>query len=117
MPPVIGITMDDEHARPGVHVLRDEYVRSVEQAGAIPVVLVPGTPAEAGPLLERLDGTKVEQFYRDEPLSQEQVSMKWDGEWHITYEVFRDLGAAFGAVLILIYILIIGWFGSFQTAQ
>jgi multidrug efflux pump subunit AcrB len=41
--------------------------------------------------------------------------MKWDGEWHITYEVFRDLGAAFGAVLILIYILIIGWFGSFET--
>jgi len=65
--------------------------------------------------VERPDGTMIEQFYRDEPLSQEQASMKWDGEWHITYEVFRDLGAAFGIVLILIYILIIGWFGSFQT--
>jgi multidrug efflux pump subunit AcrB len=71
--------------------------------------------AERVEQLERPDGTKVEQFYRDEPLSQEQVAMKWDGEWHITYEVFRDLGAAFGAVLILIYILIIGWFGSFET--
>jgi len=30
--------------------------------------------------------------------------MKWDGEWHITYEVFRDLGIAFGAVMVLIYI-------------
>ena len=39
--------------------------------------------------------------------------MKWDGEWHITYEVFRDLGLAFAAVLILIYILVVGWFQSF----
>ena len=33
--------------------------------------------------------------------------MKWDGEWHITYEVFRDLGIAFAAVLVLIYILVV----------
>src|SRR5512138_820507 len=39
--------------------------------------------------------------------------MKWDGEWHISYEVFRDLGLAFAAVLILIYILVTGWFQSF----
>ena len=42
-------------------------------------------------------------------------SMKWDGEWHITYEVFRDLGIAFAAVLILIYALVVGWFQSFLT--
>ena len=42
-------------------------------------------------------------------------AIKWDGEWHITLEVFRDLGLAFGAVLILIYILMVGWFGSFLT--
>ena len=41
--------------------------------------------------------------------------MKWDGEWHITIEVFRDLGIAFGAVLVLIYILMVGWFKSFVT--
>jgi multidrug efflux pump subunit AcrB len=41
--------------------------------------------------------------------------MKWDGEWHITYEVFRDLGLAFAAVLVLIYILVVGWFQSFRT--
>jgi multidrug efflux pump subunit AcrB len=41
--------------------------------------------------------------------------MKWDGEWHITYEVFRDLGLAFAAVLVLIYILVVGWFQSFTT--
>jgi multidrug efflux pump subunit AcrB len=42
-------------------------------------------------------------------------ALKWDGEWHITYEVFRDLGIAFAAVLILIYILVVGWFQSFTT--
>ena len=41
--------------------------------------------------------------------------MKWDGEWHITYEVFRDLGIAFAAVLVLIYVLVVGWFQSFVT--
>ena len=39
--------------------------------------------------------------------------MKWDGEWHITYEVFRDLGLAFAAVLVLIYILVVWWFAGF----
>jgi multidrug efflux pump subunit AcrB len=42
-------------------------------------------------------------------------AMKWDGEWHITFEVFRDMGIAFGVVMILIYILVVGWFGSFVT--
>jgi multidrug efflux pump subunit AcrB len=41
--------------------------------------------------------------------------MTWDGEWHITYEMFRDLGIAFAAVLILIYILVVAWFQSFKT--
>ncbi len=61
------------------------------------------------------DGSQVAQLYTAQPLSEEQPSLKWDGEWQITYEVFRDLGAAFGAVLVLIYLLLIGWFGSFRT--
>lgn len=43
------------------------------------------------------------------------TTVKWDGEWFITYEVFRDLGAAFAAVMILIYILVVGWFRSFAV--
>ncbi|HUI05539.1 MAG TPA: efflux RND transporter permease subunit, partial [Verrucomicrobiae bacterium] len=50
-----------------------------------------------------------------QPFSTETFSMKWDGEWHITYEVFRDLGAAFAVVLVLIYVLVVGWFRSFKT--
>ena len=49
------------------------------------------------------------------PFSDQEPAMKWDGEWHITIEVFRDLGAAFGACLILIYVLMVGWFRSFIT--
>lgn len=49
------------------------------------------------------------------PFTTQEPSIKWDGEWHITIEVFRDLGIAFAAVLVLIYILMVGWFRSFIT--
>jgi multidrug efflux pump subunit AcrB len=49
------------------------------------------------------------------PFTDFQPAIKWDGEWHITIEVFRDLGLAFAAVLVLIYLLMVGWFGSFIT--
>jgi multidrug efflux pump subunit AcrB len=42
-------------------------------------------------------------------------AFKWDGEWQITYEVFRDMGIAFAAVLVLIYLLVVGCFRSFVT--
>jgi multidrug efflux pump subunit AcrB len=60
-------------------------------------------------------GQKVEIFNATLPTNSSEYAMKWDGEWHITYEVFRDLGIAFAAVLILIYILVVGWFQSFAT--
>lgn len=41
--------------------------------------------------------------------------VKWDGEWFITYEVFRDLGSAFAVVMVLIYVLVLGWFRSFAV--
>jgi multidrug efflux pump subunit AcrB len=49
------------------------------------------------------------------PERTDRFSMKWDGEWHITVEVFRDLGLAFAAVLVVIYVLVVGWFRSFVT--
>ncbi|MBX3171974.1 MAG: efflux RND transporter permease subunit [Candidatus Eremiobacteraeota bacterium] len=42
-------------------------------------------------------------------------SLKWDGEWQVTYEVFRDMGIAFAVVVVLIYALMVGWFESFTT--
>jgi multidrug efflux pump subunit AcrB len=61
------------------------------------------------------EGYELKQYYTAQPWLQEKYSMKWDGEWHITYEVFRDLGIAFGAVLIIIYILVVAWFRNFLT--
>jgi multidrug efflux pump subunit AcrB len=61
-------------------------------------------------------GYAVEQYKGTTlPERTDRFSMKWDGEWHITVEVFRDLGLAFAAVLVLIYVLVVGWFGSFKT--
>jgi multidrug efflux pump subunit AcrB len=59
------------------------------------------------------EGYSMVQYTAREPFFTDRYSMKWDGEWHITYEVFRDLGIAFAAVLILIYILVVAWFQSF----
>jgi multidrug efflux pump subunit AcrB len=60
-------------------------------------------------------GYKLERHVAAQPGTDRKNAMKWDGEWHITYEVFRDLGLAFAAVLVLIYILVVGWFQSFRT--
>lgn len=61
------------------------------------------------------DGRKIEVLASRQPWSEEHLGMKWDGEWHITFEVFRDLGIAFGAVMVLIYILVVAWFRDFTT--
>ncbi|MGD8377949.1 MAG: efflux RND transporter permease subunit, partial [Acidobacteriota bacterium] len=61
------------------------------------------------------DGTTVGAYYRSQPASDEVAAVKWDGEWHITYEVFRDLGIAFAIVLVVIYALILGWFRAFTA--
>jgi multidrug efflux pump subunit AcrB len=89
-------------------------------AGAIesPVYAIAKMNAE----LRKLDarefgggGAKLEILNAAMPFNDAQPTVKWDGEWHITIEVFRDLGAAFGACLILIYVLMVGWFRSFLT--
>jgi multidrug efflux pump subunit AcrB len=59
------------------------------------------------------EGYTLKQYSSVQPWLEDRYSMKWDGEWHITYEVFRDLGIAFAAVLILIYVMVVGWFKSF----
>jgi multidrug efflux pump subunit AcrB len=61
------------------------------------------------------EGYEIAQLTANIPETYRRFAMKWDGEWHITYEVFRDLGIAFGAVLILIFVLVVGWFQSFST--
>lgn len=72
-------------------------------------------------LSKRLDDVKIPEGYtlfeeyKKQPFSQDDYSLKWDGEWQITFEVFRDLGLAFAIALLIIYLLIIGWFQNFKV--
>jgi multidrug efflux pump subunit AcrB len=61
------------------------------------------------------EGYSFEIYNTRQPFDTTRYAMKWDGEWHITYEVFRDLGLAFAAVLVLIYILVVWWFEAFDV--
>ena len=70
---------------------------------------------EAIDKLKTPQGYGIKRYNAAMPDETDRLTMKWDGEWHITIEVFRDLGLAFAAVLVLIYILVVGWFRSFLT--
>ncbi len=103
--------------------------KSIYHKNLMPVVYVTGDVAgrEESPVYAILtlgeeiaalnlpEGYRIEQYTASQPFSTERISMKWDGEWHITYEVFRDLGLAFASVLVLIFILVVGWFQSMKT--
>jgi multidrug efflux pump subunit AcrB len=65
--------------------------------------------------LKGTGGQPVARLGLTHPENTEKLVMKWDGEWHITLEVFRDLGLAFAGVLVLIYVLVVGWFESFAV--
>ncbi len=60
-------------------------------------------------------GDKIKLYNLNQPFTNDEPAMKWDGEWHITLEVFRDLGLAFCVVMILIYMLMVGWFKDYLT--
>ncbi len=125
----------------GDHIPLRELVRVVEEYGEtaiyhknlLPVTYVTADVAGAieapvyaiGSMNERLatlDGTTFGGTEKDitiyngaMPTQDYKPAIKWDGEWHITIEVFRDLGLAFAGVLVLIYLLMVGWFKSFIT--
>ncbi|WP_437823787.1 efflux RND transporter permease subunit [Tenacibaculum mesophilum] len=60
-------------------------------------------------------GYKLNELYIKQPDFEDDYTVKWDGEWQITLEVFRDLGIAFLGVIIIIYMLIVGWFQNFKA--
>ncbi|KAA2219352.1 efflux RND transporter permease subunit [Maribacter flavus] len=60
-------------------------------------------------------GYAINEMYLGQPEYEDDYTVKWDGEWQITLEVFRDLGIAFMGAIILIYILIVGWFQNFKA--
>ena len=102
-----------KNQKPVVYVVADVGGPGAEQAES-PVYGVLGV----GKKLEEFrpaEGYQIEQYYASQPWSEEKIAMKWDGEWHITYETFRDMGIAFAVAMLLIYLLIVGQFQSFIT--
>jgi multidrug efflux pump subunit AcrB len=112
-----------------VHTEQTTVDKSIYHKNLLPVTYVTADLAgqiespvyailKLGPAIDNIripEGYRIEQHTTSQPDNTERYSIKWDGEWHITYEVFRDLGLAFAAVLILIYALVVGWFQSFTT--
>ena len=112
-----------------IYVQKSDLDRSIYHKNLMPVVYVTGDVAgvKESPVYAILEmrkkiaaislpeGYKISQHTARIPESDKRFAMKWDGEWHITYEVFRDLGIAFGVVLVLIFILVVGWFQSLST--
>ena len=102
-----------KNQKPVVYVVADVGGVAAENAES-PVYGVLGV----GNLLEGYrpsEGYRIEQYYAAQPWSEELLSLKWDGEWQITYETFRDMGIAFAVAMLLIYLLIVGQFQSFVT--
>src|SRR5690606_32547629 len=60
-------------------------------------------------------GYTVTEEYNQQPSTEDNFTLKWDGEWQITYEVFRDLGIAFLVAIIIIYMLIVAFFQDFKA--
>ena len=124
-------------SRSGTMVPASELVRATEETrpqvvdrkNGKPVIYVMGEVAgevespvyailDMEPALDGIEvtgGGTLGRLFAREPAATERPVMKWDGEWQITYEVFRDLGIAFAGALVLIYVLIVAWFGSFVT--
>jgi multidrug efflux pump subunit AcrB len=112
-----------------VRAKRTPADRSIYHKNLMPVVYVVGDVAGAKEspvyaileMYKKIDaiplpeGYHMAQYTAAVPQSDMRFAVKWDGEWHITYEVFRDLGIAFGVVLVLIFVLVVGWFQSFST--
>ena len=96
--------------------LRETVYVIADLAGAeeSPIYAI-GTLGKKIDALKIPEGYRVEQFTTAPPPDPHKLAVKWDGEWYITFEVFRDLGLAFAAVLVLIYVLVVGWFQSFKT--
>jgi multidrug efflux pump subunit AcrB len=105
------------------HTTRDQ---TIHHKDLLPVVYVTGDVAGAtdSPLYGMaaisatldatpVDGAPLHQYYIAQPDNPYQWSMKWDGEWQVTYETFRDMGTAYAAGLILIYLLVVGQFRSY----
>src|SRR5680860_329143 len=89
---------------------------TADMAGALesPVYAILGM-GEKLKEIELPKGYSLNELYADQPSDESDFTVKWDGEWQMTLNVFSDLGIAFGVVIVIIYMLIVGWFQNFKT--
>ena len=111
-----------------VDVRKSDWEQTIYHKNLLPVVFVTGDMAGRfdSPLYGMfemvgrigdgaLQGEIIEQRFISQPDNPYDYSVKWDGEWQITYETFRDMGIAYSVGLILIYLLVVGQFRSYAV--
>jgi len=109
-----------------VHVQAGRWEPSIMHKDLLPVVYVTGDEAGAldSPLYGMfavsaalddapLAGVHPEQYFFGQPEATDGFAIRWDGEWTITWETFRDMGAAYAVGLVLIYLLVVAQFRSY----
>jgi multidrug efflux pump subunit AcrB len=103
-----------------VTIRSDRWETAIHHKDLLPVVYVTGDVAGGtdSPLygmfaILSAAGGELEQFFIRQPDQPLDYGVKWDGEWQITYETFRDMGAAYAVGLVLIYLLVVAQFGSY----
>ena len=104
-----------------VEVVDGSREHSIHHKDLLPVVYVTGDMAGAtdSPLYgmfaisDRLDEQGLQQWLLSQPENPYEYSLKWDGEWQVTYDTFRDMGIAYAVGLLLIYLLVVAQFRSY----
>lgn len=103
-------------------VVHTQWQQTIHRKDLLPVVYVTGDMAGHldSPLygmFEIIDllGDATESYYTQQPATPFKYSIKWDGEWQITYETFRDMGIAYSVGLLLIYLLVVSQFKSYTV--
>ncbi len=109
-----------------VSVRTDQWDGAIHHKDLLPVVYVTGD--EAGKLdsplygmfdlvgqlnRDEVSGQHIAQTFISQPADTSDFAIKWDGEWQITYETFRDMGIAYAAGMVLIYLLVVAQFRSY----
>ncbi|MGD9523834.1 MAG: efflux RND transporter permease subunit [Gemmatimonadales bacterium] len=115
MPLARFVTVDSTHRTPSRQSrnLRPLVYVTAEVAGTIesPVYAILAMNRALDTV--RVAGRPIARYNAVQPEHLDELALKWDGEWQVTIEVFRDLGLAFAVVLLLIYLLVVGWFQSY----
>ncbi len=107
-----------------VDIVQGTREKNIYHKDLLPVVYVTGDIAGDvdSPLYGMFDISSTlsdqggpEQWYTRAPDNPYEYSLKWDGEWQITYETFRDMGAAYAVGLLMIYLLVVAQFKSYKV--